>query len=364
MTTRRAPTRRACRRPRRWRRPNPQHPEGPQPMNAARRPLLLALLMLATAWTPVAHAWWNNDWAFRKEIKLDLSKAGADIAGSPSDVPVLIRLSLANFGYFNDTAPDGADLRFVGPDDKTPLKYHIERYDPQAQIAFLWVRVPRLSGGASTDKIYLYYGNKAAKNGADPGGTYDASQVLLYHFGAPSGSPQDATSYKTEPSAFTATVNPASLIGAGASFKGAETISVPATGALRLAAAQGLTLSAWVRIEGPQQQAYLAAIQDGPKELVLGIDGTRAFARLAGAVAPVTVSQSDSDLSTGQWHHLAVRAASGHMTLFVDGAAAGSAAVTLPDISGTLTVGGGAQGGNFLTGEVDELEVSSTGRPD
>jgi biopolymer transport protein ExbB len=333
-------------------------------MTRARLFLMMSLFVIGGAWGQSAFAWWNDDWAFRKEIKFDLAKSGADIPGSPADVPVLIRLSLANFGYFGDTAPDGADLRFIAPDDKTPLKYHVERYDPQAQIAFLWVRVPRLTGGANTDKLYLYYGNKKAQQGADAGGTYDKNQVLVYHFGAAPTAPQDATSYKTEPSAFKAVVNPASLIASGAQFKGAETITTPATPALHLAPAQGLTLSAWVRIEAAQTQAYVAALEDAGKELVLGINGTQAFASIAAGGAPTSVTQTGGTLTTGEWHHLAVRAGNGRVDLFVDGVASGTATTSIPDIGGALTVGGSARGGNFLIGELDELEVSNTARPD
>lgn len=329
-------------------------------MTRVRFSLMFLFLVLGSAWGHNALAWWNDDWSFRKEIKFDLTKTGADIPGSPAEVPVLIRLSLANFGYFGDTAPDGADLRFIGPDDKTPLKHHIERYDPQAQIAFIWVRVPRLTGGVNTDKIFLYYGNKKAQQGSDPAGTYDKNQVLVYHFGAPAASPQDSTGYKTEPSAFKAVVNPASLIASGAQFKGAETITVPSTPALHLAPAQGLTVSAWVRIEAAQTQADLVALQESGKELVLGINGTQAFANLTG----MAVTQTGGNLTTGEWHHLVARAGNGRLDLFVDGVAAGSATGTIPDIGGTLTVGGSAQGGNLLTGELDELEVSNTARPD
>lgn len=323
---------------------------------------VLILALLGGGWGQAAHAWWNNDWAYRKEIKFDLSKTGADIPGSPANVPVLIRLSLANFGYFGDTDPQGADVRFIAADDKTPLKYHIERYDPQAQIAFLWVQVPRLTGGASTDRIFFYYGNKKAQQGGDPGGTYDVNQALVYHFGAAAGSPQDSSSYKTEPSAFKAIVNPASLIGSGAQFKGAETITIPATNALHLAPATGLTISAWVRISAAQQQqAYVAALQDADKALVLGINGTQAVATIMGSGAPVSVTQA-TGITTGEWHHLAVRAGNGELALIVDGVEAGSTKTTVPDIGGTLTVGGSAAGGNFLTGEVDELQVSNTAR--
>src|SRR5260370_37689527 len=125
----------------------------------------LKLIVLAVALVPalaLAASWWNNDWKYRKEIGFDLSSAGADIAGTPQDVPVLVRLSLANFSYFNDTKPDASDFRVVAGDDKTPLKFHFEKYDPQNQMALLWVRVPQITGGSKTDKIFAYYGNPDA----------------------------------------------------------------------------------------------------------------------------------------------------------------------------------------------------------
>ncbi len=67
------------------------------------------------------------------------------------------------------------------------------------------------------------------------------------------------------------------------------------------------------------------------------------------------------DLTAGQWHHVALTAGAGKLTVYVDGAEAGSAPVTLQEIGGTLTVGalGGAK---FLTGDIDEVEVSKVAR--
>jgi biopolymer transport protein ExbB len=310
--------------------------------------MLACVLITWICGTTSAFAWWSDDWAFRKEITFDLAQTGASITGNPADVPVLIRLSLGNFGYFGDTKPDGSDLRFVASDDKTPLSFHIERYDAQAQIAFVWVRVPKLTGGANTDKIFLYYGNSKASGGADSASTYDKNQVLVYHFGAAAGAPQDATGYKSEPSAFTAEVSSASLIGPGLKLSGEKTLAVP----LKFTAAQGLTLSAWVRIEGPQTQASVATLQEPGKELMLGINGVQAFARWNG----VTVSQATS-LSTGEWHHLAIRAGAGKLSLIVDGGEPVSADAALADINGTLVVGA------HLSGELDELQIANTERP-
>ena len=318
---------------------------------------LWLLVVLGTAWGADARAWWDDSWDYRKEIDFDLTAKGADIPGAASDVPVLIRLSLGNFQYFNDAKPDGSDFRFVSADDKTPLKYHIERFDAQTQIALVWVRVPRLTGGAATDKIFLYYGNKSATAASDPAGTYDTNQALVYHFGAAKGTPQDSTAYKSEPTTFDAEVNQASLIGAGARFSGAQTISVPATGAVHLAAGKGLTVSAWVKFEGAESDAYVAQLADQGKEIVLGINGTQAFARYNGA----TVTQN-GQLTAGEWHHLALTIGDGHLSLMVDGADGGRADAQAQDIGGVLTIGGSTAKANYYTGEIDELEVSNVAR--
>jgi biopolymer transport protein ExbB len=306
-----------------------------------------------------AASWWNNDWKYRKEIGFDMSPAGADIAATPQDVPVLVRLSLANFSYFNDTKPDGADFRLVSGDDKTPLKYHFEKYDPQNQMALLWVRVPQITGGAKTDKIFAYYGNPDAPSAADVPGTYDASQALVLSFSEASGLPLDATAYKNNPSASTAALTPASLIAGGAKFSGKESITVPATPSLRLLPNQGLTASAWLRIE-QAQQAVVFALRDQGKSLELTLDGAKLVARATLGAAPVTVTQS-SALSLSQWHHVAITAGAGKLTLYVDGIADGSAPVTLAELGGNLTIGA-ADGARFLTGDIDEVEVSKVAR--
>ena len=304
-------------------------------------------------------SWWNNDWKYRKEIGFDMTPAGADIAGTPQDVPVLVRLSLANFSYFNDTKPDGSDFRLVAGDDKTPLKFHFEKYDPQNQMALLWVRVPQITGGSKTDKIYAYYGNPDAAPAADVPGTYDASQALVLSFSEASGPPMDSTAYKNNPSASTAVLSPAGLIGGDAKFSGKESITVPATASLRLLPNQGFTASAWLRLE-QAQQAVVFALTDQGKSLELAVDGSRMVARAALDGAPVTVSQS-SDLTLSQWHHVALTAGNGKLTLFVDGIAAGSAPVTLTEVGGNFTIGA-ANDARFLSGEIDEVEVSKVAR--
>jgi biopolymer transport protein ExbB len=325
------------------------------------RAIVLAILCCMPV-TSMAASWWNGSWQYRKEIDLDLSSTGAGIASSLQHVPVLVRLSLANFAYFSDAKPDGADFRVVAGDDHTPLKFHFERYDSQDQMAFLWIDMPALTGGAKSDKVYVYYGNSSATAASDVPGTFDAQQALVLEFGQPGAMPVDATAYKNNPTASTAESDAASLIAGGVKFNGNQSISIPSSPSLRLQPDHGWTASAWVNIDSAQRQADAISLSEGAHEITLGIDGTRAFARYRGDGAPVTVAQTGADLGSGQWHHLAMSAGDGQMTLYVDGVAVGHAAVSLRAIGGTLTVGAAGAGGGFLTGSVDEVAVSTAAR--
>jgi biopolymer transport protein ExbB len=319
----------------------------------------IAVALLIPGLALAAGSWWSGDWKYRKEIIFDLSPTGADVAGTPQNVPILVRLSLGNFSYFSDTKPDASDFRVIAGDDKTPLKFHFEKYDPQNQMALLWIDVPQITGGSKTEKVYLYYGNSDAQSAADVAGTYDASQVLVLSFSDAGGTPADATAYKNNPASSTAELTPASLIGGGAKFSGKESITIPASPSLRLLPGQGFTASAWVRVE-QAQQSVLFALQDGSKELSLGIDGTKFIARAALNGAPVTVSPT-SDFSLSQWHHVALTAGADKLTLYVDGIAAGSAPITLQELGGNFSIGS-VNGSSYLSGDLDEVEVSKVAR--
>src|SRR5262249_22629232 len=69
-----------------------------------------------------------------------------------------------------------------------------------------------------------------------------------------------------------------------------------------------------------------------------------------------------SDLTPGEWHHLAIRAGDGRFNLFVDGVDVASADAELEEIAAPIVIGQSAAGTNGLVGELDELEVSNAGR--
>jgi biopolymer transport protein ExbB len=133
----------------------------------------LLLPLLLSAFTPAsANDWWQKDWPYRKQITIDTTPKGANIAEGAGRVAVLIRLHSGNFN-FAEAQENGTDLRFVAADNKTPLAYHIESFDPVLGVAAVWVDVPDFPAG-SVKNIWLYYGNKKATPAVDTPGTFDA----------------------------------------------------------------------------------------------------------------------------------------------------------------------------------------------
>jgi biopolymer transport protein ExbB len=311
-----------------------------------------------------AAAWWNDDWGYRKPIGIDTAPAGADLTGAVPDAAVLVRLHLGNFTYFTDTLPKGEDLRFVAADDVTPLDFHIEAYDPTAQMAFVWVKLPELLPASNTQSVYMYYGNPNAPAGGDSAATYDKSQALVLHFEDGVASPRDQTAYANNPTLFSAKPEPASLIGGGVSFDGTGLIRLPASASLQLDPTRGWTFSTWIRVESAQPNSLVLDLNDtAGGRLRVGIaDRTAYVERNAADGAPAQLSAT-TPLELSTWHHLAIVGDAGSTRIYVDGNAVAEEPVPLPALSGEITLGAAADGSTPLTGVLlDEVEIANAAR--
>jgi len=321
------------------------------------------LLLICVALVPTqAAAWWQNDWSYRKQITIDTTPKGADIAQSTGRMPVLIRLHTGNFS-FTDAQENGNDIRFVNADDKTPLPFHIESFDPLLGVAAIWVDIPDMPAG-SAKQIWMYYGNKKAPPAGDPAGTFDADYTLVYHFDESAGAPpKDRTAYGNNAQNAPAGLNDGSIIGKGARFAAAGPITVAASPSLAVAAGGGFTFSAWVKTDVLQPREALFARGQTGSGLLIGIDSGTVFAEAGGVrvAAPHPVAK-------GQWTHVAVTADGKTLTLYVNGKPVGTATGALPALNSTIAIGGVPQGTTFsspaaaFTGEVDELRLSKIAR--
>jgi biopolymer transport protein ExbB len=311
--------------------------------------LLLTIVFMMAAATP-ANAWWENGWAYRKSITVDTSPSGLNVSGPVGRTTVLVRLHQGNFS-FPDALDNGADLRFVASDDKTPLPFHVESFDKETGVATIWVSVPNLVGGEK-NQIWMYYGNSTAPAGEDIAGTFDPDYSAVYHFNDAPGAPtSDKTANGNNAQNAPAGVNDGGIIARSGRFPGAGPITIAASPSLAMPAGQPLTFSAWVKPAGaaPEQ----AIFSRGP--FVLGLAGGVPFVTAGGGRISAT-----QPLKANDWSHLAVVADGTTIRLYVNGVEGAAASAALPALDGPIAIGGGAQPFN---GEIDEARISKVARP-
>ncbi len=316
------------------------------------------VFLLLAALLSLSHAARADDWSGQKKININTAESGADLKEDLSQVPVLVRLHTGNFAHFLDVQEDGSDLRFFAADEKTPLPYHLEKFDALNELALVWVQVPKLTAATKSDFIWMKYGNPAAASGQDAKAVYDANFAAVYHFEAP-GEPKDQTGNANNVASSTAEHRLASIIGAGAGFNGTQKIVIPASPSLKYGDT-GFTFSAWVKIAAPQRDAVVFARQDGADGVSVHIDQTRIYARIErGGKAEETARTSE--LSPGVWHHLAVTGGA-RLTVYVDGRETAALAAATPALAADMVLGASAAGGNFFSGELDEVQISNLAR--
>lgn len=319
--------------------------------------VLLALLCLHAA---PAEAWWSKDWQYRVKLTADASPAGANIIDPIGRTQILLRLHQGNFD-FSGLKPDGADLRFVGADDKTPLHYHLEKFDQTAQVALVWLDLPDLAPGTATP-FYLYWGNDKAADGSDAHGTYDPDQLLVYHFGEANGLPKDSTGFGSN--ALTpGTRDEAGLVGFGLRLdRDKPPMRIAKSPSLAIADAQQLTVSMWVQPDSATRTAILYSDREGSSGLTIGLDNGVPYAQIDGPSGSRRTNGTKPLPPLG-WHHVAVIAAGG-ITVFADGQPDGTLAASLPAINGQPMLGASevAQAPRYA-GQIDEFQIAKVARP-
>jgi len=323
---------------------------------AVARFLLMVLLSLLAFATPALAQegegnWWNQEWTYRKAVTVDTSPSGVNTSGAIGRTVVLVRLHNGNF-TFTDALENGADIRVVDTDNKTPLPFHIEKFDATNGIATLWVSVPNLNGGEKR-QLWLYFGNENAPVGQDVKGTFDPDYMAAYHFGDKQGAAaSDATANANNAGNAPAGIDANGIIGQSARFPGQGALQIAATPSLAMPAAAPFTFSAWVRADqlGGQQ----AVLSRGA--MVFGLNAGVPFADISGSVL-----QAQAPVKQGEWTHLSLVADGTTIKIFVNGVEAAAATAALPALDGPILLGG-AEGRPF-TGEIDEARLSKTARP-
>lgn len=306
-----------------------------------------------------ASAWWQEQWPYRLPITLDTSITGAAIENSQAEIPLLVRLHGGSFQDFLLLKEDLSDIRFVAGDGKTPLRHKVEHVDYLNQMAFVWVKVPQLTAGVATERVWMYYGNTSAQAPVDMADTYETDQALVLGFSPAEAVIGDATAYGTAVETQGVTRNSAGLIAASGVFDGTAFLRIADVPQVRAVADKGMTLSAWIKPANPD--GVILSRVAGNSQLALALAGGQLYADLNNGTDTFTTPRT-SALATDSWHHVALRLAGDTMELFVNGDSIASVPVQWTELSGDLVVGAMADGQRGFSGEMDEVRVERIAR--
>ena len=307
-----------------------------------KRILTSTLFAAAVCLPTLAQAWWNADFKHRTKVVLNTSAQGVETKEALSGVVVPVRLHSGNFDFLG-AKPDGADLRVVAADDKTPLKYWVERFDGANELAVVWVQLPNTLPGTDKNLVYVYAGNEAAAAETTSPAIFDGAMAAAITFAGKAGETADDASAQVKSAGPVVREN-GGLIGVAAKLDGQPITWT--SDKLKAGGTGPYSVSLWFKPEAVTGTLF----KQGPLSLALA--NGKATASLGAATA------AGGELPTAAWAHLAVTVGNGKLTLYVNGAQAAQADVpaTVAPIEGAVSVGQG------ITGLIDQLEVAGTVR--
>ena len=288
-----------------------------------------------------ASAWWNKDWTQRTRVTLNTSAQGLETKEAANAVAVAVRLHTGNFDFVS-AKEDGSDLRVVAGDDKTPLKFSIERFDSINELAVLWVQVPMVAPGSEKNNVYIYAGNaKAPVDAANVGG-FDGATLAAIHFSDKEALGVDHLG--TLKTAAPIAVEANGLLAGSLKLAAAPVVWV-ASDKVKIDAGGAVTLSLWIK---PNAVASGTLLKWGPLELSLQAG------KLATRIDKLALA--GGEIKPAVWSQAALTVGAGKAVLYVNGVEVARADAQLPALAGALQVGSG------ITGLADELQISTTVR--
>jgi biopolymer transport protein ExbB len=259
--------------------------------------------------------------ASRRDIWIDTSASGADVAEALTDFPLLVRLTEPE--VLSGGGDTGQWLLFTDQSG-TPLAHEIEVWKPAAGQGLVWIEVPLIAGNSASNRIQLEYGDpeRAALRPARGVFTAAAGHAAVYHFAAAAAT-SDATTQN--PLVDQGSQADPGVIGDGRRFDGIAAY-MAAADAPSLEPVN-LTISAWVKSLG-SQGAYA--------KLFNKVHPTHPFPsyslefRATGDILGFQTARTNNQyvttetlpgIAAGEWHHLAgvFSSTAGTNTLYLDG---------------------------------------------
>lgn len=288
-------------------------------------------------------------------------------AASTTDLlgfPVVIPIGPTDVDHAQITDPT-TQLRFRDPDSATDLPFEIDRWDAAGE-SLVWVRVPKIDAGSTTDTIELRFGTDVATAANAPGvwAGYDLVQHLDAALADSTGNGHTGDRV--------AVVDADGQLGGAQQFSGgSQRITFASSGSL-FDGWPAFTLELWLRLD----YATIGAVADDSGVIDKG--GPMSLGRVFTPNANTVVFQTDfqfddpmngtngafenTGLSLGTWTHLAYSYDGQRLRMFANGAQVRDEAhpSTLTSGNNGVLLGSGGNGATRMT--IDEVRISQTPR--
>ncbi len=303
-------------------------------------------------------------WPYSSTVKLNTTSSGAQVTSTIAGFPVLIRLRAPAFA-FGQCLPDGRDLRFANSKG-VHLPFEIERFDPNAQIADVWVLVDTVKGNDST-VISLYWGNANAVMQSSSGTVFDTGlgYTAVWHLNDKAlNDRRDATfngnNAVPAPGTYEGDEWTYGLIGGCDSLDDNDDHLV----APSINAGAALTVSMWINmyeLTASHMQYFIGkagAVAGRPPLYSLMLNESNQLAMNV-TVKGRPDSLSGGSLSINSWYFVAGTYDGTTLKVYVNGALAGSKAVSgrIDTSSTNLYIGYYDRDSQKLHGKIDEVRM-------
>jgi hypothetical protein len=259
-------------------------------------------------------------WSFAKIITLPIPDA--NLTDFPVEVPIV-----ADADIGAECLATGYDIRFTAADSITLLPYERESFAVASGEAtgIFWVKTDVATAGTY---LWLYYGNSAAADGADPENVWDMYFKAVYHMNDVTTSTiLDSTANDNDGAKEAANepIEAAGKIGKGQDFDGGNDV-ITTTLDPSTELGQEFTIETWLYTEGQANYNGILGGHNTSGILFRYQDGTYNFG-YGGNGAGYFEEKSLGALAAATWAHVAVTvlgaaggAGTGYIKIYKNGA--------------------------------------------
>ena len=302
--------------------------------------------------------WADSHCNYRKKLTFDNSGSTEDL----TNFPVLVKLNSGRIAY---AKTDATDIRFYDADNSTLLPKETELWDESGD-SYIWVKVPQVDAGSSSDYIWAYY-NCTNTNTDSPAQVWDSNYKGVWHLSETSGTHYDSTSNNNDGTPQGGLNQDASgKINGADEFDGSnDYVGIPDSSSVRVD--RDLTISVWIYPThiSKGRQSIVFKHYNNEYEVIMEPSGLISFYHGDGSWEEIQ-EPGNMIVTQNKWNYVVITRTMGDMTIrfYLDGNFIGSDVFTDVPLASSYPVEIGLRMGsnNYFEGIIDEVRISNTVR--